>query len=193
MNRVPRNQLGFGFGPHALSSRSPGGSRRTREKLDLERTGAALVPPRSHRDLKTAERRAVGPISILVRHLPLYLVLKILFPSSASSPFFFRLLSLLASHYVSSSSFIFFLLIICFDKNATIKIIKIIKFNPKTLVLLWDYNNILTNSKILLLISISNYCVLKSLNAFQNSHRCLGVQTLNKRRFLHLIFQWSYN
>lgn len=80
MNRVPRNQLGFGFGPHALSSRSPGGSWRTREKLDLRRTGAALIPPRSHRDLKTAERRAVGPISILVRHLPLYLVLKILFP-----------------------------------------------------------------------------------------------------------------
>lgn len=166
MNRVPRNQLGFGLGPHALSSRSPGGSWRTREKLDLRRTGAALIPPRSHRDLKTAERPAVGPISILVRHLPLYLVLKILFPVLflPHSSFVYCRPWLLIMYLRLRLRVLLFLSI---SKNAAIKviikIIKVIKFNAKTALgaaanatIFWLI------IKKLSLISISIYCVLKS-------------------------------
>lgn len=95
-------------------------SEDSREKLDLGRAGAALIPPRSRRDLKTVERETERDARFHlyppgVRHLPLYLVPKIPFlPLPPSSPFF-SLLSPLAPLYVSSSSFIFSSLIIYID------------------------------------------------------------------------------
>lgn len=66
MNRVPGNQLGFEFGPLAVSLSLSSLSRWFEDlRKTWSRTSAALTSARAHQGPRTAEKRAVGPISTL--------------------------------------------------------------------------------------------------------------------------------